>query len=104
MTGAYAILNIYCGLVDNNIVVDIENNFDQSSGTVIIYEGVLVGSENEGIIVVGGTFIDKRTQDEEKFSVIYYSNYNESQDYFYCCYRRSKLKLSIGVMYDRTIY
>lgn len=81
MTGAYAILNIYCGLVDNNIVVDIENNFDQSSGTVTIYEGVLVGNENEGIIVVGGTFIDKRTQDEEKFSVIYYSNYNESQDY-----------------------
>ena len=81
MTGTNAILNIYCGFVDNNIVVDIENNFDQSSGTVTIYEGVSIGDENEGIIVVGGTFIDKRADGEEKFKVIYYSNYNGSTDY-----------------------
>lgn len=81
MTGRDAKLNIYCGGVDNNIVVDMENNFDQSSGTVTVYEGVQIGTSNEGIIVIGGTFIDKRTQGEESYNITYYCNYNGSTDY-----------------------
>lgn len=78
MSGTNAILNIYCSLVDDNKVGEIENNFDQTAGTVTVYNGGQIGTQNEGIIVVGGTFIDKRTANEEKFEVIYYSNYNGS--------------------------
>ena len=81
MSGKDAILNIYCGSIDNNIVVDIENNFDQSSGTVTVYDGVEIGESNEGVIIIGGTFIDKRNTDEQKVNITYYANHEGSTDY-----------------------
>ena len=76
MSGANAKLNIYCGYVDDNTVGEVENNFDQSNGLVTIYEGGKIGTSNEGIIIVGGSFIDERVESEEMLTITYYSNYD----------------------------
>ena len=81
MSGAEAVLNIYCASIDNNKIGDVENNFEQVSGTITVYENVDIGSEKEGIIVTGGKFIDKGQTEENEFSVTYYCNYVENMDY-----------------------
>ena len=81
MSGANAKLNIYCGYVDDNTVGEVENNFDQSNGIVTIYEGGKIGTSNEGIIIVGGSFIDERVESEEMLTITYYSNYNGDAEF-----------------------
>lgn len=81
MSGTNAKLNIYCGYVDDNTVGAVENNFDQSNGIVTVYEGGQIGTENEGVIIVGGSFIDERVEANDMLTITYYSNYEGSSDY-----------------------
>ena len=81
MNGTNAKLNIYCSFIDNNKIGDVENNFEQLDGIVTVCYGVKIGEENEGVIVIGGIFIDERATNEEKSDIYYYSNYDGSSKY-----------------------
>lgn len=77
-TGISAILNIYCGTIDNNLVDGVESNFEQTNGIVTIYQNVKIGDNRDGIVVVGGSFIDKSMTNVTQVKVTYYSNFNGS--------------------------
>lgn len=81
MSGAEAVLNIYCASIDNNKIGDVENNFEQVSGTITVYENVKIGSDKEGIIVIGGTFYDKSQKDATQFVITYHCNFGENTEF-----------------------
>lgn len=77
-TGTSAILNIYCGTIDNNLVDGVESNFEQTNGIVTVYQNVKIGTNRDGIVVVGGSFIDKNMTDLTQVKITYVSNFNGS--------------------------
>ena len=43
-----------------------------------VYKGVNSGGEEEGVIIVGGTFYDERKETTEYCEITYYKNYEGS--------------------------